>query len=289
MYWRISAIKYGKRVMRNYNSLLDRYPGTEGMKTGFICASGFNVVVSARRNGRRLIAVMLGAPSGGVRAVKVAQMLERGFQSGNFNWLTSAGTTVDQLRALDAPPPNLRDEICGKKRKRPAAESEDIEDDDHPEAALPPGMDPNSPQAIALSSLRTANNKPSALLGPLTPSMEPVEIFLGAYKGAVPVQTADAPKKKSKKKSVAAANPAAAPPAAAAPAGAAKPQTQQVIAPPAANPAAPKQAAAGTGTPPPAKKAAKKKSTPSGAPANAEATAKPPALRPSQPAQPAAR
>jgi D-alanyl-D-alanine carboxypeptidase len=289
MYWRISAIKYGRRVMRNYNSLLDRYPGTEGMKTGFICASGFNVVVSARRNGRRLIAVMLGAPSGGVRAVKVAQMLERGFQSGNFNWLTSAGTTVDQLRALDAPPPNLRDEICGKKRKRPAAESEDIEDDDHPEAALPPGMDPNSPQAIALSSLRTANNKPSALLGPLTPSMEPVEIFLGAYKGAVPVQTADAPKKKSKKKSVAAANPAAAPPAAAAPAGAAKPQTQQVIAPPAANPAAPKQAAAGTGTPPPAKKAAKKKSTPSGAPANAEATAKPPALRPSQPAQPAAR
>jgi D-alanyl-D-alanine carboxypeptidase len=288
MYWRISAIKYGKRVMRNYNSLLDRYPGTEGMKTGFICASGFNVVVSARRNGRRLIAVMLGAPSGGVRAVKVAQMLERGFQSGNFNWLTSAGTTVDQLRALDAPPPNLRDEICGKKRKRPAAESEDVDDDDHPEAALPPGMDPNSPQAIALSSLRTANNKPSALLGPLTPSMEPVEIFLGAYKGAVPVQTADAPKKKSKKKSVAAANPAAAPPAAAAPAGAAKPQTQQVIAPPAANPAAPKQAAAGTGTPP-AKKAAKKKSTPSGAPANAEATAKPPALRPSQPAQPAAR
>jgi D-alanyl-D-alanine carboxypeptidase len=289
MYWRISAIKYGKRVMRNYNSLLDRYPGTEGMKTGFICASGFNVVVSARRNGRRLIAVMLGAPSGGVRAVKVAQMLERGFQSGNFNWLTSAGTTVDQLRALDAPPPNLRDEICGKKRKRPAAESEDVEDDDHPEAALPPGMDPNSPQAIALSSLRTANTKPSALLGPLTPSMEPVEIFLGAYKGAVPVQTADAPKKKSKKKSVAAVNPGAAAPAAAAPAGAAKPQTQQVIAPPAANPAAPKQAAAGTGTPPPAKKAAKKKSTPSGAPANAEATAKPPALRPSQPAQPAAR
>jgi D-alanyl-D-alanine carboxypeptidase len=288
MYWRISAIKYGRRVMRNYNSLLDRFPGTDGMKTGFICASGFNVVVSAKRNGRRLIAVMLGAPSGGVRAVKVAQMLERGFQSGSFNWLTSAGTTVDQLRALEGPPPNLRDQICGKKRKRPAAESEDLEDEDHPEAALPPGMDPNSPQAIALSSLRTANNKPSALLGPLTPSMEPVEIFLGAYKGAVPVQTADAPKKKSKKKSVAAANPGAAPaPAAGAPAGP-KPQTQQVIAPAAANPAAPKQAAAGTGTPP-AKKAAKKKSTPSGAPANAEAAAKPPALRPSQPAQPAAR
>ncbi len=234
MYWRISAIKYGKRVMRNYNTLLDRYPGTDGMKTGFICASGFNVVVSARRNGRRLIAVMLGAPSGGVRAVKVAQMLERGFQSGSFNWLTSAGTTVDQLRALDTPPPNLRDEICGKKRKRPAAESEDVDDDEHPEAALPPGMDPNSPQAVALASLRTANSKPSALLGPLTPSMEPVEVFLGAYKGAVPVQTADGPKKKAKKKSVAAASPGRLRPLRRRAARAQprrKPQTQQVIAP----------------------------------------------------------
>jgi D-alanyl-D-alanine carboxypeptidase len=284
MYWRISAIKYGKRIMRNYNSLLDRYPGTEGMKTGFICASGFNIVVSARRNGRRLIAVMLGAPSGGVRAVKVAQMLERGFQTGTFNWLTSAGTTVDQLKALDNPPPNLRDEICGKKRKRPAAESEDVDEDEGTEAALPPGMDPNSPQAVALAALRTANHKPSALLGPLTPSMEPIEIFLGAYKGAVPIQTADGPKKKAKKKAVAAANPGAAQPAAAAPASAAaKPQSQQVLAPNAA------PAAQGAGAPP-AKKAAKKKQTPSGAPANAEAAAKPPAQRPAQPAaQPAAR
>ena len=46
-YWNISAIKYGKRIMRNYNSLLGRYPGTDGLKTGFICASGFNVVATA--------------------------------------------------------------------------------------------------------------------------------------------------------------------------------------------------------------------------------------------------
>ncbi|MET0276849.1 MAG: D-alanyl-D-alanine carboxypeptidase family protein [Pseudorhodoplanes sp.] len=282
MYWRISAIKYGKRVMRNYNTLLDRYPGTDGMKTGFICASGFNIVVSAKRNGRRLIAVMLGAPSGGVRAVKVAQMLERGFQTGTFNWLTSAGTSVDQLKAIDNPPPNLRDEICGKKRKRPAAESEDHDEDEGTEAALPPGMDPSSPQAVALAALRTANSKPSALIGPWTPSMEPVEVFLGAYKGAVPVQTADAPKKKAKKKDIVATSPGAVQPVAAQPAAAAKPQTQQVIVPVAA--AAP---AAGA---PPAKKAAKKKQTPSGAPANAEAAAKPPAQRPAQPAaQPAAR
>ncbi len=71
-YWHISAIRYGSRVMRNYNSLIDRYPGADGMKTGFICASGFNVVASATRNGRTLIAVVLGAESSNGRAEAAA-------------------------------------------------------------------------------------------------------------------------------------------------------------------------------------------------------------------------
>ena len=48
--------------MRNYNTLIGRYEGADGMKTGFICASGFNLVASATRNGKRLIAVVLGSP-----------------------------------------------------------------------------------------------------------------------------------------------------------------------------------------------------------------------------------
>jgi D-alanyl-D-alanine carboxypeptidase len=206
-YWNISAIKYGKRIMRNYNSLLGRYPGTDGLKTGFICASGFNVVVSAKRNGRRLIAVMLGAPSGGVRAVKVAQMLERGFSTGGFSWLTPSIGTVDTLRPIDAAPPNLREEVCGKKRKRPARESEDLEDE--AEAALPPGLDPNSPQAVMLSTLRTANTKPSALLGDYNPPTPTVEVYLGASKGSVPAEQPRTAGRKSKKKNVAATPPAA--------------------------------------------------------------------------------
>src|SRR5262249_34123148 len=61
MYWNIPAIQLGKRVMRNYNTLIGRYEGADGMKTGFICASGFNLVASATRNNKRLIAVVLGA------------------------------------------------------------------------------------------------------------------------------------------------------------------------------------------------------------------------------------
>src|SRR5262249_53470654 len=101
-YWHISSIRYGSREMRNYNSLIYRYPGADGMKTGFICASGYNVVASATRNGRRLIAVVLGSWSGAVRAQKAAQLLERGFNSGGLSWLTPSLGTVDALAPMDA-------------------------------------------------------------------------------------------------------------------------------------------------------------------------------------------
>ncbi len=80
-YWHVPAIKFGKRVMRNYNKLLEHYPGADGMKTGFICASGFNLVASATRGNRRLIAVVLGARSSPVRTAKAAGMLEQGFDN----------------------------------------------------------------------------------------------------------------------------------------------------------------------------------------------------------------
>ncbi|OZA93310.1 MAG: D-alanyl-D-alanine carboxypeptidase, partial [Rhizobiales bacterium 39-66-18] len=80
MLFRIPAIKIGKRVLRNYNRLIDRYPGADGMKTGFICASGFNLVATATRGNKRLIAVILGAPSGVARTEQAALLFEKGFQ-----------------------------------------------------------------------------------------------------------------------------------------------------------------------------------------------------------------
>ena len=50
------------RVLKNYNTLLERYPGATGMKTGFICASGYNLVgIGASAAGREVIAVVFGA------------------------------------------------------------------------------------------------------------------------------------------------------------------------------------------------------------------------------------
>jgi D-alanyl-D-alanine carboxypeptidase len=126
-YWHIPAIQYGKRVVRNYNPLIGRYPGTDGMKTGFICASGFNLVATATRDKKHLIAVVLGAPSGAARAVKAAEMLEGGFTSNPLAWLMPSLGTVDQLKPIKADPPNLKDEMCGGHRKRPASDDEDEE------------------------------------------------------------------------------------------------------------------------------------------------------------------
>ena len=121
----IPAIRFGRRVTHNFNKLIGRYPGADGFKTGFICASGYNLVASATRNGKRLIAVVLGSSSGQARAVRAAQLLERGFANNGLSWLRPSLGTVDNLAPIDASPPNLRDEMCGGKRKRPASDEDD--------------------------------------------------------------------------------------------------------------------------------------------------------------------
>ncbi len=247
-YWHLSAIKFGKRVMRNYNTLIDRYPGADGMKTGFICASGFNLVASATRNGRRLIAVVLGAPSGPVRAVKAASMLERGFNSNTLSWLTPSLGTVNGLTPVNMAPPNLREEMCGKHRKRPAAESEDAEDDSGQVNASTNTGDRTS-QGFTLSTLRAGIAKPSSLIGPLQPSMEPVVVYVGPNKNKAQADTQLA---NSKKKGVPVAAAGGAAAAVAAVPGPARAGQPQVTAPGfAPAPAAPNYPSTATFTPPP--------------------------------------
>ena len=66
-------------VIHNHNHLLDWYDGADGIKTGYIGASGYNLAASAVRNGRRLIGVVMGGPSAGTRDREMAALLDRGF------------------------------------------------------------------------------------------------------------------------------------------------------------------------------------------------------------------
>src|ERR1700677_4683116 len=79
----IGALQLGNRYIPNHNGLLGRYPGADGMKTGFTCPAGFNVVASANRSGRRLIVVVLGAPSARTRNQEAAALFGRGVAGGD--------------------------------------------------------------------------------------------------------------------------------------------------------------------------------------------------------------
>jgi len=197
-YWHLPGIRMGKMVQRNYNTLIGRYPGADGMKTGFICASGFNLVASATRDGKRLIAIVLGAPSSAARALKAAQLLERGFNSNSgLSWLMPALGTVETLQPMDAAPPNLRDEMCGGHRKRPATEDEDD--------TVASNTNPDSPYGVFLSSLRP-KTKGAALL-PDSNLGQPVLVYTGTKPPAPGSLQASAPTQpkadKDKKKTAA--------------------------------------------------------------------------------------
>ncbi|MFZ0425474.1 MAG: D-alanyl-D-alanine carboxypeptidase family protein [Xanthobacteraceae bacterium] len=204
-YWHIPAIKWGRRVVRNYNPLLGRYPGADGMKTGFICASGFNLVATATRDNKQLIAVVLGAPSSSARALKAAELLENGFNQKPLSWLTPSLGIVNALAPIEASPPDLKDEMCGRHRKRPATETDD------PDATIDNGddADANPQVSVLLSALRAPT--PKNLLPDPGPVI-PVVVYTGPTRSPAQIATlaavpeaADPVKKKSKHKTAAAA------------------------------------------------------------------------------------
>ena len=171
----IPSIRYGRKVTQNFNKLIGRYPGADGFKTGFICASGYNLVASATRNGRRLIAVVLGASSGHARALKAAQLLERGFANNTLSWLRPSLGTVENLVPIDASPPNLHDEMCSGKRHKPAS------DEDEETVAGNAGGASSGETAITFFSagLQPPVLKPSELLAAAPAPSEPIPVYTG--------------------------------------------------------------------------------------------------------------
>ena len=222
----IPSIRYGRKVTQNFNKLIGRYPGADGFKTGFICASGYNLVASATRNGKRLIAVVLGASSGQMRAVRAAQLLERGFANNSLAWLRPSLGTVENLVPIDAWPPNLRDELCGGKRKRPQSD-----EDEDTVASNAGGSASAGESAITFytAGLQPPMAKPSELLAAAPAPSEPIPVYTGPTKtgpALIAAVAADSemqtPRRKGKKSQVAAAKK---PDTAAAPKTAAKPAT----------------------------------------------------------------
>ena len=198
--FQIGAIQFGRRIMRNHNGLIGRYPGADGMKTGFICASGFNVVASAKRDGRRLITVVLGSPSANERTMKAAELFDRGFVSPpNF-----ANPTLEALPAsATQEPPNMRPLICDRRGPMPG-------EDDGPEAVTAEAeADIKIPNLFSGNVLAYAGGAPNPVrrttLGPRAP-VEPVRVWVGLNPPTAAELAEEAAQEKAAQKARAASN-----------------------------------------------------------------------------------
>ncbi len=180
--WRLPAIQIGDDVIRNHNHLLDRFPGADGMKTGFICSSGFNVVASASRGGRRLVAVVLGSPNTRARAELAAELFTKGFEgsSGNFFGRFTTPDTLDHMpRGPEAGNPvrDMKPEICGKKREH----TPDV-DEVGETARLDGGRDPGA--VIRPGEPGWAPMKPASYLTQRFDIGPPVRVWVGGADAA---------------------------------------------------------------------------------------------------------
>jgi len=124
-YFGLEGFRMGKGEHHNYNILLGRFEGADGMKTGFICASGFNLAASATIDGKTVIAIVLGAASQEQRAEDAAGLLHRA--------LTETPTQPPQLSSL-APYGADRDAladisttICSEQARVARYEGRDVE------------------------------------------------------------------------------------------------------------------------------------------------------------------
>ncbi len=166
-YFSLEGITTGTKNVPSINMLIGRFAGADGMKTGFICASGFNQIGSATRSGRTLVSVVLGTDSLAARADASADLLQKGFTSqfpgtDTLGSLKPYGPGQDQVADITA-------EICSAKGAKVRSETRDevgrmkihspyIQEMDHEPnfsyAGLIPGQ--NEPQPDKLATAETA-------------------------------------------------------------------------------------------------------------------------------------
>jgi D-alanyl-D-alanine carboxypeptidase len=104
----LPQVDFAGRTYRNTNGLIGSYPGAMGMKTGYVCGSGFNLVSVAKRGDRRLLAVVLGAPNARRREKAAAALLDYGFSGARpLGRLSSEA-------AAPSPAIDLREFSCGR-------------------------------------------------------------------------------------------------------------------------------------------------------------------------------
>ena len=175
----IGVLSFGSQLIRNHNGMLGRYPGVDGMKTGYTCSAGYNVVLSAQRDSRRLITVVLGAPSNATRSQRAAALFDRYLAPVDEPNLGSLAGLPAEGPALA---PDLRSVVCGRGRANAIAEAE-AEDGGAQlavAAASLGGFAKND--AMERGGTAPATTGPSVLRMPQV-AFTPVRVFIGPVEG----------------------------------------------------------------------------------------------------------
>lgn len=100
-YFSTRQFRWRGQPINTHNRLMLRYPGADGIKTGYINASGFNLIASAKRDNRRLIGVVFGGDTAAWRDKNMAQILDKGFNRANGPDIRSAKAEEEDRADLD--------------------------------------------------------------------------------------------------------------------------------------------------------------------------------------------
>jgi D-alanyl-D-alanine carboxypeptidase len=171
----IGALLLSGVVIRNHNGLLYQYAGADGMKTGFTCSSGFNIVASATRDGHKLIAVVMGWPSARERNLQTAELLERGFAQ-----VGHGPSVADLPKSKETQAPDMRSRICSR-RNAAALEAAEEEVFGQPKPAV--AVIGIGKGAAALAVAPQSLPSPGDLLLRQPVRFDPVPVFVGPKPG----------------------------------------------------------------------------------------------------------
>ncbi|MBO0734127.1 MAG: D-alanyl-D-alanine carboxypeptidase, partial [Methylocapsa sp.] len=177
----IGAMRLGGAIIRNHNDLLGRYPGVDGMKTGFICASGFNIVASATQSGRKVIAVVLGAPSPRSRAVMAAVLFDRAFAG-----IDRPSRPLAELSAAGQPAlPSVQQTFCRNRGRLAAAFNAQTDRLLMPLLGPKSAANSNSKNLVLTTTANLARTAPVATRIAMVPApaFDPVPVYVGPPPG----------------------------------------------------------------------------------------------------------
>jgi len=158
--------RMGGRVLRNHNRLLSRLEYVDGIKTGYIRSSGFNVLTSAKLDGRRVVAVVLGGRTAGHRDSIMANLVENNIEKAARTRtapMIAEGAPAERV-AEAAPPPAPAPapvQRAAEVRPEPAARPQAPE----PARAAPETARPAVVSAAPRDDMATAAIRPSATVG----------------------------------------------------------------------------------------------------------------------------